>query len=163
MSNLLHGVSEMFRFLCSREGLEIRQEKISIFLLVSFTLKGGEKFALQVSNSEIGDLIAWSASTATLCGTNSCKKKSLFWLHTLFVTFDYLFWMHVNFSVKLLEKNEGRFENELPGKIVCMGLAFTAAFFKVFTWICNKQNPFNLPPCFSSFSSDSIFSSFSTL
>lgn len=35
----------------------------------------------------------------------------------------------MNFSVKLLGKNEGRFENELPGKIVCMGLAFTAAFF----------------------------------
>lgn len=33
------------------------------------------------------------------------------------------------FSVKLLEKNEGIFENELPGKIVCMGLAFTVAFF----------------------------------
>lgn len=46
----------------------------------------------------------------------------------------------MNFSVKLLEKNEGRFENELPGKIVCMGLAFTAAFFKVFTWICNKTH-----------------------
>lgn len=34
----------------------------------------------------------------------------------------------MNFSVKLLEKNEGRFENELPGKIVCMGLAFSCLF-----------------------------------
>lgn len=35
----------------------------------------------------------------------------------------------MNFSVKLLEKNEGRYENELPAKLVCMALAFTAAIF----------------------------------
>jgi len=49
----------------------------SPFLLVSFTLKGGERFESQVSKSEIGDLIARSASAVSLRGTNSCKKKCL--------------------------------------------------------------------------------------
>lgn len=67
------------------------------------------------------------------------------------------------FSVKLLEKNEGIFENELPGKIVCMGLAFTVAFFLKCSpgYAANKNHL--TTPCFSSFSADSVFSSFSSV
>lgn len=101
---------------------------------VCFTLKQAERFAFQGKKFEAG--MVW-VLLQLLCSINSCKEKCLAWFRTLFLSLDYSFW--ILFSVKLLEKNENRCGNELPGKTTFF--SFTEAFLlKVFTWMCIKQN-----------------------
>lgn len=117
------GVIQISLFERKAANLSIKELHVS---LVPLTLKAEERFELKVYKPEIG---AWIASAAPLYGINSHKKVRHL---TLYLICDFGFWMHVNFSVKFsffLEKNEGRLENELSGKIVCMALAFTATIF----------------------------------
>lgn len=70
-----------------------------------------------------------------LCSTNSCKEKCLIWFHTLFLSLDYSFWMQMTFF--FMWNYWKRMKADV--KMSCLEKLY---FFKVFTWMCIKQNSF---------------------
>lgn len=145
-----------------------RSPHFNCFLFCFKNLKQGGRWVagFQVRNLRLDCFECFCSYFVALNFWGKKKKKVCF--HTLFVTFDYSFWMQkICFSCEITGKYLRQIWKWMPGKMSPVFFLFCYLFTDAFKkkcsiHMCNIQNPFNPTHQLLSFLSDSIFSNFYT-